>query len=102
MVAERLEPKGEGSQGQDGQPAVIDVDTEEQVAMGAIETKAEFDEVVIWDHDTTPDGATDPYVRSIEEWLTIADHVRLRFLLARATWLTSSIQIHSYSSEAGS
>ncbi|KAL0944610.1 ribonuclease h2 subunit c [Colletotrichum truncatum] len=48
---------------------------EQQVETGAMDIKAEFDEIVIWGHEASADAASDPYVRSIEEWLTVAEQI---------------------------
>lgn len=48
---------------------------EEPVPTGTLETKAEFEEMVVWGHETVADAASDPYARSMEEWLTVADQV---------------------------
>lgn len=50
-------------------------DAEPQPELGAMDVKAEFDEIVIWGHESTADSS-DPYVRSIEEWLAVAEQVR--------------------------
>jgi len=52
------------------------VDAEDQIDMGALQTKGEFDEMVIWDHDATAEAGTDHYVRSVDEWLQLANQVR--------------------------
>ncbi|KAI9901446.1 hypothetical protein N3K66_003263 [Trichothecium roseum] len=49
--------------------------------MGAMEVTAEFDNVVIWGHEAVADAAADPYVRGMEEWLSIADKLRQFMLL---------------------
>lgn len=36
---------------------------------------AAFDEVVVWGHETVGNAASDPYVRSVEEWLSMANKV---------------------------
>jgi hypothetical protein len=38
---------------------------------------AEFDEMVVWGHESVADASSDPYVRSMEEWLQVADQVWL-------------------------
>lgn len=58
------------------EPEVIDVDAAEEPDMGSLETKAEFDEMVVWGHEATADASADPYVRSVEEWLTVAEQVQ--------------------------
>ncbi|TEA19367.1 Uncharacterized protein C8034_v009614 [Colletotrichum sidae] len=45
---------------------------EERVEVGAMDVKADFDEMVIWGHEASADAASDPYMRSIEEWLSVA------------------------------
>ncbi|KAK1989277.1 ribonuclease H1/H2 small subunit [Colletotrichum cereale] len=45
------------------------------VELGAMDVKAEFDEMVIWGHESSAEAASDPYVRSIEEWLTVAESI---------------------------
>ncbi|KAJ4323203.1 hypothetical protein N0V84_004466 [Fusarium piperis] len=64
------------------QVVVIDDDEAEKEPVGAMQVTAEFDEMVIWGHETVADAAGDPYIRSMEEWLQVAG------------------QIHSYSEEA--
>lgn len=57
----------------------VDVDAEEdeeEMPLGALETKAEFEEMVIWGHETMADAAQDPYVRSVEEWVQLSEQVR--------------------------
>lgn len=36
---------------------------------------AEFDEMVVWGAESMADAATDPYVRSMEEWLQVAESI---------------------------
>ncbi|WQF80491.1 Putative ribonuclease H2, subunit C [Colletotrichum destructivum] len=45
------------------------------VELGTMDVKAEFDEMVIWGHESSADAASDPYVRSIEEWLAAAESI---------------------------
>ncbi|KAK2034541.1 ribonuclease H1/H2 small subunit [Colletotrichum zoysiae] len=56
------EGEGEGAQG-------------DLVELGTMDVKAEFDEMVIWGHESSAEAASDPYVRSIEEWLTVAQSI---------------------------
>lgn len=42
---------------------------------GEMRVMAEFDEMVVWAHGDLPDGATDPYLRSVEEWSQFASKV---------------------------
>lgn len=53
---------------------VIDLDPE--LLQGSLEAQAEFDKLVVWGHETTVDGAADPYVRAVEEWIVLAEKVR--------------------------
>lgn len=55
---------------------VVDLDAEDEMPLGALDTKAEFDEVVIWGHESMADTSSDPYVRGVEEWMKVAEKVR--------------------------
>ncbi|KAF9881619.1 ribonuclease h2 subunit c [Colletotrichum karsti] len=48
---------------------------EERVDVGAMDIKTEFDEMVVWGHEASAEAGSDPYVRSIEEWLSIAEQI---------------------------
>ncbi|KAK0701636.1 ribonuclease H2 non-catalytic subunit-domain-containing protein [Lasiosphaeria miniovina] len=37
--------------------------------------QAEFDDMVVWSHEANVDGAADPYVKGVEEWLTLVDQI---------------------------
>jgi len=77
VVAERQTPKNQPDEQPrpDDDPDVIDVDAEDQVELGVIETKGEFDEMVVWDHEAAADTGADLYVRGVEEWLDVAEQV---------------------------
>ncbi|KAI0131813.1 ribonuclease H2 non-catalytic subunit-domain-containing protein [Xylariales sp. AK1849] len=58
----------------------LDDDVEVQEMPEAIEVaplngKAHFDDIVVWGHESTADASADPYVRSIEEWISFADQI---------------------------
>ncbi len=57
----------------------IDDETDEvrdvQPAPSSMRVRAEFDEVVVWGHEALADAATDPYVRSVEEWLQVSAQI---------------------------
>ena len=77
---------------------VINVDqdeAEEHVPLGSLEAKAEFDELVVWGHESVADAASDPYVR-IEEWTALAEQVSILFKMIVKTGCTDQTQIHSY------
>ena len=50
-----------------------------------LETKAEFEQMVVWGHESTADPSSDPYVR-MEEWLTIANQVSLATVSRGSLW----------------
>lgn len=52
---------------------------EEEARVNTLETRAEFSELVIWDHEAVPEDE-DAYVRGIEEWVEFAKAVRLPML----------------------
>lgn len=43
--------------------------------VGTMKVTGEFDEVVVWGHEVLGDAAGDPYIRSMEEWLHVAERV---------------------------
>ncbi|OIW32274.1 ribonuclease H1 small subunit [Coniochaeta ligniaria NRRL 30616] len=49
-------------------------DAEDQVPLGSLETKADFDELVVWGHEAMADAASDPYMR-IGEWTRLAEQI---------------------------
>ncbi|KAM0499796.1 hypothetical protein ACHAP8_005404 [Fusarium lateritium] len=53
---------------------VVDVDAEEE-QIESMQITAEFDEMVVWGHEAVADASADPYVRSMEEWLQVADKI---------------------------
>ncbi|KAL1869924.1 hypothetical protein Daus18300_005385 [Diaporthe australafricana] len=55
------------------EPEVVDLDAEDEMPLGALETKAEFDEMVIWGHESMADASSDQYVRGVEEWVAVAE-----------------------------
>ncbi|KAL2206709.1 hypothetical protein CC79DRAFT_903082 [Sarocladium strictum] len=55
---------------------VIDLEAEEPgPETASMHVTAEFDDLVVWGHETTADAAGDPYVRSIEEWLQVSEKI---------------------------
>ena len=50
----------------------MDVSVEREAEVRIMETKATFDEVVIWGHEMVPDDE-DVYVRGMEEWIGFAE-----------------------------
>ncbi|KAK4180863.1 ribonuclease H2, subunit C [Triangularia setosa] len=54
---------------QNGQAYVIDLEKNNH---GKLEVQAEFDEVVVWGHESLADAGADGYVRSLEEWVGVA------------------------------
>ncbi|KAK0665275.1 ribonuclease H2, subunit C [Cercophora samala] len=54
---------------QNGEAHAIDL---EKDAHGKLEVQAEFDEVVVWGHESLADAGADGYVRSLEEWVGVA------------------------------
>ena len=56
---------------------VIDVEDENRgrPPQGTLDVQAEFDDMVIWEHEAAVDAAADPYVRGMKEWLVLADQV---------------------------
>lgn len=75
-MVERHESRSNGHQPPPEELEDFDTEPQEQqVEMGSLEPKAEFDEVVVWGHGTMVDAATDPYIRGVEEWLAVSEQV---------------------------
>lgn len=78
---------------------VVNVDEDEGSETEKMRTVGEYDEVVIWGHETIADATDDPYVRSIEEWLHLSDQVCMTGSnLAETSHLIYewALQIHSF------
>lgn len=71
--------------------ADLENEGEEPAPTGTLETKAEFEEMVVWGHEAVADATSDPYARSMEEWLTVADQVT-----SSVTYLALSYSISIY------
>ncbi|KAM3522239.1 hypothetical protein NHJ13051_005801 [Beauveria bassiana] len=85
----------------DGERADDD-DNDDVVAMetvGKMQATGEFDEMVIWSHESMASAAADPYVRSIEEWLQVSEKARPAIETQRTPLTTPRIMAPS--SEAG-
>jgi ribonuclease H2 subunit C len=67
------------------EPDVVVIEDEEDQLpeTGTMQVTAEFDEMVVWGHEAVADASSDPYVRSMEEWLQISDKVSLSPLQVR-------------------
>jgi hypothetical protein len=53
---------------------------EEEVADDIVveEESAEFDEIMVWGHESLPDAEDDPYIKGIQEWIQLAEKVFAR------------------------
>lgn len=104
VLAEKKEaPKSEARQIDEREVEVVDLEEEEEVPLGGLETQAEFDELVIWGHESMAEAASDPYARGVEEWMHLSAKVCWRlggltvFNFARD--MLTRMQIHSYDTE---
>lgn len=68
---------------------------EDEAKAGGMHTLAKFDEVIIWGHEATADASSDPYIRGLDEWISVADQVCSHSSLG-STQAQASPQIHSY------
>lgn len=73
------------------------IDLEAETPQGSLQVQAEFDEMLVWGHESAVDASADPYLRGTEEWLALAEKVcwavfwNLSDVVANDAW-----QIHSY------
>ena len=51
---------------------------EERTEAGILDVKAEFDEAILWGHESVVDASGDPYARGLEEWVGVAGRVSWR------------------------
>lgn len=58
------------------EPEVVDLEAEDELPLGALNTQAEFDALVIWGHESMAEAASDPYARGVEEWMQLSAQVR--------------------------
>lgn len=90
VVVEKSEPRSATTT--EPEPDVVDLvqeDGEGQVPLGGLETKAEFEELVVWGHEAMADAASDPYVR-IEEWTRLAEQVDSCSVLETSGYILTS------------
>ncbi|RYP74882.1 hypothetical protein DL771_002803 [Monosporascus sp. 5C6A] len=84
LIVEKGQPKPqERSREEMAEDIELREEQDEPIEVGAMRGKYTFDEVIVWGHEATADSGADPYVRSIEEWISFAE------------------QIHAYSTEEG-
>ncbi|CAJ2512241.1 Uu.00g052560.m01.CDS01 [Anthostomella pinea] len=74
-VVEKSEAKPEPSRHEVAEDATPQEEPEDQLQVGAMQGKAAFDEMMIWDHESSADSSADPYVRSMEEWVTFTEQM---------------------------
>lgn len=58
-----------------GRRARKDEDDEDVIEESIMEEKADFEDLMVWGHEASPDEATDPYLRGIQEWIAFAEVV---------------------------
>ncbi|KAI1413802.1 ribonuclease H1 small subunit [Hypoxylon sp. FL1857] len=80
--------KSEVKKSEDSKEMVEDVeiveDPNDQLEIGAMQGKATFDELMVWNHEALANSSENPYLRGMEEWISFAE------------------QIHSYPSDKAS
>lgn len=94
VVVDKTEPPEPRAPRPD-EPEVVDLDAEDDMPLGTLDTKAEFDEIVIWGHESMADTTSDPYVRGVQEWMEVAEKVR-KLREQQVQNYTDTFQIHSY------
>ncbi|RDW69710.1 hypothetical protein BP6252_08730 [Coleophoma cylindrospora] len=67
-ATDRILPRPEIAQGEEEE-------AEDVPEIGIMEEEAEFDEVMVWGHDTLPDATADPYTKGMEEWIAFAEQI---------------------------
>lgn len=78
LLAREEKPENQATpapQSSTGVVTIEDDDDDDDVVAEKMLTVGKFDELVVWGHEVVADAADDQYVRSIEEWLQVADQV---------------------------
>ncbi|GJN70620.1 ribonuclease H2 non-catalytic subunit [Purpureocillium lilacinum] len=70
QLQDKAAPSDPQVQGHNVEDADADVTDE-----GVMRVTAEFDEVAVWSHEVAVDSESDPYIRSIEEWLHVSEQI---------------------------
>lgn len=70
-LAKETQPPSDGDEHNDEDDDVVAMET-----VGTMQTTGEFDEMVIWSHESMASAGADPYVRSVEEWLQVSEKAR--------------------------
>ncbi|KAJ4419398.1 hypothetical protein N0V82_004980 [Gnomoniopsis sp. IMI 355080] len=73
LVEMKDAPKPEAQRPEE--PEVVDLEAEDELPLGALETQAQFDEMVIWGHESMAEAISDPYARGIEEWMKLTSQI---------------------------
>ncbi|KAI9859132.1 MAG: 3'-5' exonuclease [Trichoglossum hirsutum] len=63
-----------------GDDTSADEDNEKPEEIRIMQEHASFNEIVVWGHETMPDTSTDPYAKSMEEWIAFAEQVGWKHL----------------------
>lgn len=77
-VVEKGETKREQPEPSDAMDEVEEL--ADPIEIAPLNSKADFDDLVIWGHESTADSATDPYLRSMEEWVSFSEKVGLLYI----------------------
>lgn len=84
---------------QPAQAVEEDDDVEDFGEVKVVDEQSEFDEIMLWGHEATPDELADPYTRGMEEWIAFAEAVLSPSLCPSSYANVAFSQIHSYSNE---
>ncbi|KAI0380405.1 ribonuclease H1 small subunit [Hypomontagnella monticulosa] len=76
-IVEKSEPKKPEDTKKEGAVEVIDLEEEsdDQLETGAMQGKATFNEVMIWNHESLADPSEDAHLRGVEEWISFAEQI---------------------------
>lgn len=77
-------------------PETIEEDEEVEVEpdVKVMEEQSQFNEIMIWGHESLPEDTADPYMKGIEEWISFAEQVcevsrdRTQLMVLRSIHLT--------------
>ncbi|OTB01120.1 hypothetical protein M426DRAFT_224039 [Hypoxylon sp. CI-4A] len=75
-VVEKTQPKKpESREDEMHEDVQVLEEPDDQLEIGAMQGKATFDELTIWNHESLAESSEDPYLRGMEEWISLAEQI---------------------------
>jgi hypothetical protein len=69
---------------------LVEDDSRQETKVGTMQVTSQFDEIVVWGHEALANAEEDPYIRSMDEWLQVAEKVSPTPILEQRAYLTGT------------